>query len=92
MLRRMHQHVMQPLPWLVHPSLPGACCRASFAAVEDFDERQVFRARDNAAYTHEYKLSVFERRAWRCDYHLQVAMLHNLPCRDSCGQQLFATH
>ena len=27
------------------------------AAVKDFDQRQVFRARDNGAYPHEYDIS-----------------------------------
>lgn len=30
------------------------------AAVADFDERQVFRARDNASYPHEYDISALE--------------------------------
>jgi hypothetical protein len=28
--------------------------------VEDFDERQVFRARDNASYLHEFTLLALE--------------------------------
>jgi hypothetical protein len=31
--------------------------------VEGFDERQVFRARDNSAYLHEYDISTLERWA-----------------------------
>lgn len=53
--------VAQRLPWLRCALLRPRCSAgASCAAVEDFDERQVFRARDNAAYTHEYELCALE--------------------------------
>ena len=43
---------------------PSSCCPHPLAvrvAVEDFDERQLFRARDNATYVHEFDLASLDR-------------------------------
>jgi hypothetical protein len=47
---------MPALPPCHHsPALP------CLAAVKDFDDRQVFRARDNGAYLHEYNIETTRR-------------------------------
>lgn len=51
--------------WLSSPSNTKPCCCCCCpcpwpAAVDGFDERQVFRARDNRLYQHEYLIDMLE--------------------------------